>query len=332
MKYLAFLALIFFSWTMEAQDIHWTQYYNSPMNINPSLTGLFQGDTRVTGNFRRQWASVPVPYQTFSGMIDTKVSKISNDANLFAVGALLNYDKAGDANMSWFEASLNGSFTRVLNETNFLTIGLQAGVAQRSFDLDQLTFDSQFDNEVFNPSLAINESGLNTNKTIAKVGAGLNFNHATDARNRFNIGIGILNFNTPKTSFYDNGDITLPMRINVYGQFVTRLAENWDLKLNALGQLQQEYDEILAGASIKHYISHDRGNLLALQLGAEYRFGDAIAPVIHLLYNEWILGFSYDINYSAFDVATDRNGGPELSVSYIFTKVQPKEIKICPIY
>ena len=332
MKYFKILLCLLAPCFLQAQDIHWTQYYNSPLNINPSLTGLIDGDTRFTGNFRRQWASVPVPYTTFSGMFDTKLAKISNDKNLWAAGVLINYDKAGDGEMKLFEGSLNGSFTRVLSEKNFLTLGLQLGFGQRSFNLQNLTFDNQWRGDVFDNTLAINENGLGNSRSLLKLGTGLNFNHATDKRNRFNIGVGILNFNQPNTSYYENTSVSLPIRYNVYAQLVKYLGTDWDLKINALGQLQQEYDEILAGIALKHYVSHKRGNALALQLGLEYRFDDAFAPVIHLFYNEWIVGFSYDINISDFDIATQNRGGPELSVSYIITKVQPLEIKICPIY
>ena len=54
-----------------AQDIHFSQFNNSPLNLNPAQTGLFNGDWRFVGNLRNQWSSVPVPYRTFSLSTDT---------------------------------------------------------------------------------------------------------------------------------------------------------------------------------------------------------------------------------------------------------------------
>ena len=42
----------------KAQDIHFTQWMFSPLNLNPAETGRFDGDYRVVGNYRSQWGAV----------------------------------------------------------------------------------------------------------------------------------------------------------------------------------------------------------------------------------------------------------------------------------
>lgn len=320
------------SLVVNAQDIHWTQYYNSPMNLNPSLTGIFGGNTRIMANLRQQWADVPVPYTTLSAAFDTKLSVFNTDNSRWAVGGLINWDRAGDGQLSLFELGLNGSYTRTLNPNNFVTGGLQLGFGQRSFKIDELTFPSQWGGDQFQPGQANNENFSNTSKFLFKLGAGANYHWQKTARTKVNVGLAAMNINQPKTGFYDNDDITLPMRLNLVAFTSWQLTSSLDLKVNAVGQFQDQYEEILIGAAIKHHISKKRGNNLAIQLGLEYRFGDAFAPVAHLFWNEWMLGVSYDINFSDFDVATNGVGGPELAVRYIITNVQASEFKICPIY
>jgi hypothetical protein len=54
-----------------AQDIHYSQFYNSPLNINPAKTGIFNGDKRINLSHRNQWRSI-VPWTTFTASYDQK--------------------------------------------------------------------------------------------------------------------------------------------------------------------------------------------------------------------------------------------------------------------
>src|SRR4051812_48525455 len=47
-----------------AQDIHFSQFFNSPLIISPSNTGNMAGDFRVCGNYRSQWREISKPYLT----------------------------------------------------------------------------------------------------------------------------------------------------------------------------------------------------------------------------------------------------------------------------
>ncbi|MEO6357893.1 MAG: type IX secretion system membrane protein PorP/SprF, partial [Ferruginibacter sp.] len=48
------------------QDIHFSQFFETPLLRNPALGGLFSGDIRLQSVYRTQWQSVTVPYQTVS--------------------------------------------------------------------------------------------------------------------------------------------------------------------------------------------------------------------------------------------------------------------------
>jgi hypothetical protein len=64
------ILLFVFMPKLQAQDIHWSQFQSSPLNLNPALSGFFDGDYRFVLNHRNQWKSVTTPYNTFSGSID----------------------------------------------------------------------------------------------------------------------------------------------------------------------------------------------------------------------------------------------------------------------
>ncbi len=57
--YLAFIAVCcaFSFQTLQAQDVHFSQYYTFAQALNPALTGNFDGSYRVALIYRNQWSS-----------------------------------------------------------------------------------------------------------------------------------------------------------------------------------------------------------------------------------------------------------------------------------
>src|SRR5476649_2778713 len=53
-----------------AQDHMYTQFFNSPIYLNPALTGQFEGDLRMNLIYRNQFTSVPGSFNYLSGSID----------------------------------------------------------------------------------------------------------------------------------------------------------------------------------------------------------------------------------------------------------------------
>ena len=50
-----------------AQDLHFSQYFNAPILVNPANTGFNpDNDYRIGGNYRNQWSAVGSPYKTMS--------------------------------------------------------------------------------------------------------------------------------------------------------------------------------------------------------------------------------------------------------------------------
>src|SRR5437016_4398458 len=76
-------------------DPHFSQYYAYPLWLNPALTGVFDGDARISGNFKDQWATVQNGYRTVGLSADfrstDKVSLGFNVINQAAGTAGYNY-------------------------------------------------------------------------------------------------------------------------------------------------------------------------------------------------------------------------------------------------
>src|ERR1700753_2567901 len=77
------------------QDIHFSQFFETPLLRNPALAGVFTGDYRIQTVFRDQWNSFSNAYRTGSLSGEYRWSAKGND--FFTTGLEILYDKAGTA-------------------------------------------------------------------------------------------------------------------------------------------------------------------------------------------------------------------------------------------
>ncbi len=335
------LVLLFFMLgRVGAQDIHYSQFYNAPEILNPALTGIFYGDVRFMGHYRRQWENVPVDYLTFSGTYDMKLyPKKSKNNNFFGLGINFNYDNAGFSKLAHSNLQLGGSYSMELDKNIFLTAGVQVGFSNRNFKEGDLTFNNQYDDalSMFDPTLPTGEDFDNTSIFYADVSAGLNLRmQKENRRTKLDLGGAIYHINQPRQEFFDDSDSKLPGRFAVYALGAVKLFEAMDLLVRGTAQFQSSYREYVPGASIQIWLDQRRGRELAFQAGCNFRLNDvtdAIIPTVELHYRTLGVGFSWDVNVSDFQIATEDKGGPEIWVSYRIVKVKPlSQFKTCPIF
>lgn len=330
-----------------SQDIHYSQFYNAPLTLNPALTGIFKGDIRLMGNYRSQWRAVPVKYLTVTGAADMKFINQATPKGFFSGGIVFHYDQAGYSKLNLSNLGLNVSYTQRLGEKIYATAGGQLGLNQRAFKTEELTFNNQFDpgRGVYDPDLSTGENFPNTNNFFVDFAAGLNLRwqgHSDaelvdrlDKRSKLDIGFGIFHLNEPNQSFLEDAVVPLTMRYSTYAFGTLQIGKSFDLLGNFNGQFQNPYRELVVSGGGKLHLNRSLGKQLAVQLTAGYRFsdiGDGFIPALEVNYNNWKVGVSYDINVSDFNVATRRRGGLEVAIHYIITKVKPLPVfKICPL-
>lgn len=314
-----------------AQDIHFSQFMSSPMNLNPANAGQFDGAYRFTGNARRQWSSVTVPYQTFGVSADAKnVLRIKN------VGAGLSaYDDfTGDSKLSTFQLNLALSYTIRLNKkaTQFLTLGAQSGFTQRTINYNDLHYDNQYSGSAFDPNAVSNESFANTGRLYPNLNAGILWTRRQHARNIISTGISLNNINRPQQSFFNNQSIRLDQRLNVHFTSLLKATRKIDVLPAALFMLQGTYTQLTFGTSLKYIINPKPNAYRAVYIGMWSRAADAGWLSFGMDYNSLYVGLSYDINYSRLSPASNSRGGIELSIIYILRDILPKRKKynICP--
>ena len=320
---------------LRAQDIHYSQFNASPKNLTPAQTGLFDGDWRFVGNYRSQWAAIPVPYKTFSLASDTRLkTKLKNDVP--AAGLVVNMDKAGDSRFTTLQVLVSGAYIKKLttDSTHFVSLAIQPGFTTRSFDVNALTFDNQYNGDVYDKSLPSGENFTKTRFTYFDLGGGIAYLWKKSARKQVNIGISALHINRPQQSFFADDGIKLDMKTTLSGLAEFPVGEKLDAIPTFMYQSQGKFKETVVGGFGKYYLKPVDGFTTAVSLGAFYRVKDAFILVANMDYKNFNVGVSYDLNTSRLVAATNQRGAFEVSLIYIIKKIPPYVAKkrVCPIF
>lgn len=309
------------------QGMHFSQYYNAPMLLNPANTALMSdADYRMGANYRSQWSSVPVPFNTFSAFADCQVLRNHNLTNWLGLGAAMFSDKAGDGQLALnrYEGFL--AYHIQTGNVTMFSVGLSGAYVQRSVDFTKLTFDSQWDGFKFDGTAPNGESGYVAQAKYLDVSAGINFAYYPNEFTYIKIGAGLAHVNQPKESFYNQTN-NLPVRptANIDARFIT--SETFTLNPSIYYTIQGTAQQLVYGFKCDAYISEDNlGNPTNLIFGLYHRYNDAIIPVLGFEWAGVQLLTSYDFTMSGISKDIKHNGAMEVSLIYkgVYTPYRDK--------
>jgi len=315
-----FSFIILFSNGIEAQDMHFSQFFEAPLLRNPSLAGIFTGDVRVQMVYRDQWNSFTNAYKTGSLNAEYK-APVGKGDDFLTVGIQLLYDKAGTVGLTTthlmpalnYHKSLNG------NKTTYLSFGFMGGLVEKSIDRSKVTTNSQFDGVAYNPALADGETFASPKYSYFDGSFGASFNSAFGPNdgNTYFLGVAYHHFNRPRNSFYLNAGAALNPKYVISGGLKFNIDEDTYFTLQSDVSKQGAFNEIIAGALYSVKIGEPDAPLYTIHGGAFIRWKDALIPVIKIDYNPFSVALSYDVNVSQLKTVSQGRGGVELSISYV---------------
>lgn len=317
--------------SLSAQDIHFSQFYLSPLNLNPAMTGVMNCNVRLVANYRNQWSSVlrSNAFSTYSVSYDQRIPVGRND--YFGVGGTFWGDRAGEANFATLTGKLSLSYSKKMsggrNDGNYLVVGAEAGVAQRSLDFLKLRWGTQHDGEGgFDPNLPSLEDGFNRdNFLFADLAAGLMWFMVFDENSNFYLGGSFHHLNRSNQSFSEDEEDLLYSRVtgHIGGEFL--VSDKFGLVPGLIVMSQGPSFQVNGGTSLKFILGRSRQEYQAFQVGLWARIAnktesgllsDAAILSTRFDYNNFSLGFSYDVNISPLQPASNSNGGFEFALVY----------------
>ena len=312
--------------SITAQDIHFSQFEQSPLNLNPAQTGLFDGEYRFVGNHRNQWSSITVPYVTFSASFDARVTQLNMKRAFLGVGLLFNTDKAGDGNFGTNQIILSLAYHRVMNNdsTFIISVGGNFGYNQHSVDYNAFYFGNQYNGSQFDHNISNNEYFSQDNLYYFDFSLGLNIMYEFDNHYKLNAGIGFMHLNSPQKSFYGNTDSELPNKYNFNVGLDIPIKQKHSIIPSIVYYRQGTFNELYLGGQLRYALNDV--NFTNIYAGIWTRAGDAAIFKLGMDYKSWNFGLSYDVNYSKLRTVSNGQGGYEISIIYIFSR--PNEIYV----
>ncbi|MEX6691084.1 PorP/SprF family type IX secretion system membrane protein [Danxiaibacter flavus] len=318
LKLIVFIATIaaFNYHSLKAQDLHFSQYYNTPLLVNPANTGFAPAvDWRLGVNYRNQWASILTnPYKTMSVWGDAQLFYNRFANGWMGVGGALLSDQAGTGGLKSTRAYGNIAYHQLVGLNSLLSLGFSLGYATKRVDFTKLTFDDQWNGKFFDINIPNGEPFAYSSVGYFDLGVGMNYAYFPTDNTYLNVGVSISHVNQPKESFFANSltDQRLDQRITLFLNGMFKLNDQWIINPNAYISKMGTAWETVIGMNANYNLSGD-GNTQMIG-GLYYRAGDAFIPMVGYEWSGFRLTVNYDATTSFLKNYNQSRGAYELSI------------------
>jgi type IX secretion system PorP/SprF family membrane protein len=320
-------ALLLANMAGSAQDLHFSQFYNAPLTANPANTGFMpDGDYRVGGSYRKQWASIPVPYKTMTFFGDIQITPPNIYNGWFGAGLFILKDEAGTAALQSTKVYGSVAYHQEIGQSGLLSAGFSGGWVNKRINTTKLTFDNQWNGKFFDVNAPTGETFAANNINYFDLHAGVNYGIFPTDQSYINFGVAVQHINRPKETFFD-GLIADSLRYdNRIARRYTGFA-NGSFKTNdrVIFNPQAYYtnmansSEIVFGANVQYSLTDDGSKQFIAGLYArindgKYNLPDAIIPMAGVQYGSIRVTFTYDATISQLNNFNKFRGGPEINL------------------
>ena len=194
---------------LRAQDLHFSQYFNAPLLVNPANTGFLpDADYRLGANYRNQWSTImEVPYQTMSVFGDAQVLRNKIENGWLGLGGAILRDVAGSGSLTSTEVYASIAYHQELGLSSLLTAGFNTGWAQKRIDPSRLKFPDQFDGKFFDAGVPTSVVLDNTQTSYFDMQAGLNYAYFPNERTYVNVGFSVQHINHARETIFESSDL-----------------------------------------------------------------------------------------------------------------------------
>ncbi len=319
------------------QDPHFSQFFSSPLTLNPALTGKFNGLVRIAGNYRDQWPAISKAFVTSTISVDAPI--LANRlpiSDVWGIGVMALTDRTANGILKTNYASFSTAYHKGLDEdgNHQIGVGFQGTYVNRRLDGTALKFADglQLDGTwQTSPTEPINQQVVNINYFDAN--AGILYNGSTNGENNFYGGVSVYHINRPKETF-TGGNYVLNPRFTAHaGGGIPTADGTKTIFFNTIYSNQAGANEFVAGGAVSFLLAGDDQSPTNFYAGAWGRFNnetDAVIPYLGLDFNNFSLGVTYDVNISSLRTGSQSRGGLEVSLIYIKQPADGRKGIKCP--
>jgi len=311
-KILLFLLITTAFPLLYGQDIHFSQFLNSPLTLNPAMTGNFEGDWRIVGNYRDQWRALEYPFKTLSASYDRQVyiKKHRLSAGLYVVN-----DVSGEFAIKTNKVYASGAYYRTFNKHQ-VSLGFQVGYVLNRVDYNGLDFPGDYNNVT--GTYDQNNHPLN-NSGYLDVNIGFTWSRKIRIFEP-QVGIALYHINNPTMSYIER-NANIPMRGTFHASLRSNLSPVLFVKPSVLFNNIRGSKDFMFGSEAGFVLQGNRYNIREITAGIYARNlvvenVDAMIIMIGAQYSNLAFQLSYDINVSSLNQYTNNRGAFELSIIF----------------
>lgn len=303
---------------INAQDLHFSQFFNSPLTTNPANTGFLpENDYRLGANYRQQWASIPVQFKTMSIFGDAQAFRDRFESGWMGLGGAILRDVAGSGNLTSTKVYGSAAYHQMLGATGLLSAGFNVGWANKRIDVTKFTFDSQWNGKFFDAGAPSGENFAATNINYLDVQVGLNYAYFPTDNLYFHTGVSVHHVNSPKETFFNSAsgyDNAIARRYIAFADAIIKASDRVIVSPAAYFTTQAKAKELTLGLHANYNLSGD-GETQVIG-GLYYRGGDAFIPMLGFQWKSVRLMFSFDATTSSLKNYNNMRGASEFALLY----------------
>ncbi len=329
---------------LQAQDVHFSQNYATPLFLNPAMTGLMNGDTRASVIYRNQWAAISpqAPFRTIGLSADMAFRGV-RDADRFAFGIMAYSDKGGDLGYGVNYADLAFAYNLSFTPQLYLSVGTEVGFTQRGFDISKAQFGDMYDPDLGSVTGSSPDQAIDpTAQWSANVAGGAMVYYSANHRTNFYLGGGMFHLTRPEIALQYNESLS-----NVFTKLTIQLGGSvplgdvLDIVPSAYFTKQGLHTKLEAGSFFRFlFDTNDRYQLdKAISIGSWLRIGDDLAEGFspsalifagRVEYDYFSVGLSYDWTLMTLAPYNANRGGIEIAVVYTGRNQKQNSQLHCP--
>lgn len=315
---LSFFGGLLLAITARSQDLHFSQFMNSPLTTNPANTGFIpEGDYRLGINYRNQWSSImQVPYKTMSAFGDVQALRTQSDNGWLGVGGVILHDVAGSGNLTSTKIYGSVAYHQTLGYSSLVSLGFNVGWANKRINTTNLKFPDQFDGKFFDNKIPTGVVLDRNNISYLDMQVGMNYAYYPTDKIYVNAGFAAAHVNRPNESFFasDNSlsDVRVPLRYTGFLNGSFKLNDEWIINPNIYYSRQTSLSELVGGVNAHYNLSGDGESVLIG--GLYYRNKEAFIPMIGLGVKDYTFSFTYDATVSSLKTYNATRGALEFSL------------------
>jgi type IX secretion system PorP/SprF family membrane protein len=314
------LFTLFFGTSGRAQDLHFSQFFNSPLTTNPANTGFIPtSDYRIGAHYRDQWSNAFVPYKTLSIGGDFQFLRNSFPSGWMGLGGMVLQDVAGTGSLRSTKVYLSTAYHQMIGIAGLLSAGFNLGYAGKQIDINKLSFGDQWNGKFFDQK--INSLDLNNiqNNSVGyfDLQAGLNYAYFPTDNVYFHAGFSVHHINKPRESFFADAsgyDNRIAQRSIFFADAMIKMNDWVIISPSLYYTSQAKASELVAGVHLNYNLANAGDQQLLA--GIYMRSRESVIPMVGYQWRNFKFMFSYDVSRSSLKYANPGLAASELYMQF----------------